>query len=783
MFGAVVLPSTAQGNRGELRGRVAARDGSPLASANVSLDDGRQRAVTDGAGLFVIPEVNPGAHKLTVSFVGYRAFETSITIDAGAEEYLEIVLDERPSGSQVLVQGRRDPYRVQVSSTALKVPERLSETPASVQVITSARMAQAGAERVNDMFDYMTGVVQGGGTRAQAYLLRGIAVDDRFIPYQVDGISGGVWRQHEPTAALVERIEYLKGPSSVLYGITQLGGVLNYVTRKPKATPEASLQVRHNSYASEVSAFGARNGMGVTADVTGPLGSTGALLYRVIANQSTTTSYRDGVDESSLDVMPALTWNLGEATSMTASLNVNMDRGKWDEYLPVPKNDLSLIPALNTRINESADNYWDEGWGVGYTLHHALSEAWNLRTSARHTSRFDGRRLFESSRVLADSRTMARNYRDQANRRDYTYIDVAVDGAVTTGPLEHTLLAGGTFGLEKIHFDRRNLQGDSTLNVDIYAPVHDAGPMLPAKPGFDRYWTNNYSGIYAQDIIGIVSMVKAVLGAQFINANTDHEEQRSGLAFEKHDAGLVAKAGLVVIPFEGLTFYGSFGTSFSPTSAERENAEGTIDFKPERGRQVEGGLKCDLLESRLGATLAYYTIDYLDALNRTAGKNRNGNDIYVQTGRSRFSGLEAEVYASPIEEIYVSAGYSTTSSEVVEDTVATRIGSAVPYVPRRSGNVWITYAPATGPLQGLTVGIGAAHVAERPTDFSGGKTAPFVIPGYTRLDASISWSFARATIGVTVNNLADERYYVSGTALRIVPGAPRNIRTSLLLRL
>lgn len=783
-MGASAYSARAQGQAvGTIVGRTTDRDGTPLSRATVTLDDGEQKTISSADGSFVFMNVPAGRHTLVVTYVAYAPFKATVSVQAGRTEQLNIVLDERPSGSSIIVDAPRIPYRPQASTTALKTSTPLLETPASVQIITAERLAEQRADRASDMFDYMTGVYQAGGQRAQDYIMRGLKVDDRFIPYQIDGISGGVWRQQEPPAAIIERIEYLKGPSSTLYGITQLGGLINYITKKPKASPEASIELRHTTYASDLSPAGAKNSANVTADFTGPVDDEGRFLYRLIANHINTTSYRNNVYSSSLDLMPELTWNASDVTQVTASLNVNIDKGIWDEFLPVPQRDFSKIPDLRVRVNEPNDYYWDYGWGLGYSARHVLNEDWVIRSVGRHTERYDGRKLFDFNGMKSDGVTMARRYRDQWNARFSSYADVTAEGRLSTGDIVHTLLFGATIGNELIHFDRRSLSGDSTLDVNIYDPVHGAKAPWPPKPGFDRHWNNLILTGYAQDQVALIKEVQFVAGVQYTREATHHENTRPEFVFDKQDAGFSPRVGLIVLPAPDLSIYGSFSTSFMPANAEQENEKGNLDFEPQIGQQIEAGVKFALLDNILGGTVAAYSLDMKNVLNQTQNLNPNGNFYYVQSGRSRSRGLEVELSLAPFQGFYATAGYAYTDARIVEDLNPSRVGQRLPYVPFNSFNVWATYRLPVAEVRGMKVGLGLVRLDDRPTEFPTSAGMILFLPTFTRVDGLVSYDFSRATLAVNVSNLFDERYYTSGGVSRIIPGAPRSIRTSLQVRM
>jgi len=78
---------------GEVRGTVVdARDGEPLARVQVQLLGTGHQVVTDSAGRFVFPVVQPGEHVLHVSTVGYRLLKRSFVLATGEIREFEVVL-------------------------------------------------------------------------------------------------------------------------------------------------------------------------------------------------------------------------------------------------------------------------------------------------------------------------------------------------------------------------------------------------------------------------------------------------------------------------------------------------------------------------------------------------------------------------------------------------------------------------------------------------------------------------------------------------------------------
>jgi iron complex outermembrane receptor protein len=569
----------------------------------------------------------------------------------------------------------------------------------------------------------------------------------------------------------------------VVYGVGQPGGLINIVTKKPRAEHSASVELRHSSYMAGVSGFGDDNSFGVSTDFTGPITSGGDLLYRIVLAHINAESYRHEVNDWSLYIHPSLTWNLSDATSATAQLEITTDKGRWDEYLVAPKNNLDLVPPVDTRLGEPTDYYWDGGYATSLQMRHRFSEDAAISASLRRVARADGRRLFQHGRMLNDS-ILSRSYRDQKNERDYNFADVNYQQQLITGPLEHTLVAGVSGGYEFIHFNRLSLATDSTLNINIYEPVYGAKIPVP-KPGFNRTWNNLFAAAYLEDQIAIGELFRISAGVRIDRASIDHsvdyDPKRTGFGFEKTDVGFSPRVGLVALPSEGISVYVSYSTSFAPTDAEKENAQGAIDFEPTRGRQLELGTKADLFDGKLAAGLAIYQITQENVLNEGEGKNPNGNTIYVQVGQARSRGVDLELSVSPLAGVEITGGYGYTDARVTEDPDSSLIGARLTYTPHNQGNAWIAYRIPEGVLKGLGFGFGLVHIGSRPTKLPDADGFAFHLPAYTRYDGALYWERDAVKISLNLNNLTGVRYWASGEAIRLVPGAPASIRTTITI--
>jgi len=160
----------------------------------------------------------------------------------------------------------------QDSSIATKTDTRLIETPRSVSVTDRRTLDDRLAVNISDAHDYTVGVTP-MDDRGPAFA-RGFRID--FYDLRRDGLRTYTWSVREPVG--LERVQYLRGPASVLYGDGSPGGLVNLMLKKP-------LPVRRTEVTASIGELGFGR---FTADQTGPVGGNRRVRYRLIgAGEST----------------------------------------------------------------------------------------------------------------------------------------------------------------------------------------------------------------------------------------------------------------------------------------------------------------------------------------------------------------------------------------------------------------------------------------------------------------------------------------------------------------
>lgn len=360
---------------------------------------------------------------------------------------------------------------------------------------------------IRDAFRNVAGVVAWGASQnvTDSFVSRGFATQnglyrDGYSFYDVaSGLPTGVRE-----TANVERIEFLKGPASILFGRVEPGGIVNLVTKQPLATPYYSLQQQFGSYDLYRTTF----------DATGPLTQDDTLLYRFNAAYQEAGSFREFVRSDHVFVAPKLRWNIGPRTQATLELEY-MHNEDTPDLGNVP---LALAPTGNKPSPLSRERNIGEPWStlrgdrilIGLDWSHQFNDYWTLHHRF-NTERLDAVHVGVSSLgPAAPDGTVRRSFYNADPTRSERYSTILdLTGKFETWGIKHTLLVGGDYLFnDESYFS----QGGRPLDIsNIYLPVHQAKPPLD-HVRFNPHTTTQWFGLYLQDQIELPYNIHVQIG-------------------------------------------------------------------------------------------------------------------------------------------------------------------------------------------------------------------------------------------------------------------------------
>jgi iron complex outermembrane receptor protein len=198
-----------------------------------------------------------------------------------------------------------------ISATRINTP--LNDLPFSITAFTPQFIADTGAESLLDVVSQSAGVKSGISNNTQgnaAFSVRGFVQSP-----QRDGFSSNALTSNYVAAPVIERVEVVKGPASLLYGAIAPGGTVNYITKSALERPSAESHVMLGSY----------NYYGAVFDENQPL-IPGSLLFRIVASYENNEQYYQNVQGHTEVVFPVFKWIISPKATLSLSYQVYHSR-------------------------------------------------------------------------------------------------------------------------------------------------------------------------------------------------------------------------------------------------------------------------------------------------------------------------------------------------------------------------------------------------------------------------------------------------------------------------
>lgn len=203
-----------------------------LVGATVSVKESNVVTSTNDQGIFIIRNLNAGKIVLEISHVGYEKIEVPVEIGDKDATVITVALKlENRVGNEVVI-------------SAAKRPEKVTNAPASIQVIGTKDLDQFAGSNVTELVSKVQGIeYTRGGVDEITFNARGFHSAFNYKVFQmVDGrntmaaASAGLalFNNGSTSKDDIERIEIVLGPQSALYGPNAHNALFNYITKDPR---------------------------------------------------------------------------------------------------------------------------------------------------------------------------------------------------------------------------------------------------------------------------------------------------------------------------------------------------------------------------------------------------------------------------------------------------------------------------------------------------------------------------------------------------------------------
>ena len=688
---------------------------------------------------------------------------------------------------EVVVTAQKQFFRPTEASSATKFDLAIFDTPQSISVVTSDLIDSARPEGLLQVAKYVAGAYSlgdwGGGGILNA---RGFAIDqDNGL--KINGFSTLATRL--PDLATVERIEFVKGPTAVVYGVNNYGGTVNMITKRPPHEFEAMTSLSFGSYDYER----------LELDVGGPVGGD-RVRVRLAGLAQDRGFIRDGEEMERYAVIPTVTWDITDSTSLNVTAFVQDETRRFGRQvsLTLDENGNLSVPWDAPRkafigLPDYNKDKTEHRQYIGH-LRHDFANGSTLEGQVGYTDTQNTARSVYTYNYFGPAAPTTYIYNlNYAKGMESTDAELRFSGEFELFGQRHKFLVNGEHrGIKRDdpRYAYVFLGSTSQLDPDFSAvDINDPG-FQSQLSGFTKEDRDNYA-IGAQVLFNLSDRLSMLVGGRHTRSEISYADIRdftSGITPELAEYEVTAdysisrftpRIGLVYNVLDNVNTYASFSRGFIPQTGSTR-ALSVID--PETGDQWEVGAKAEFLNGSLGVNTALYVIER-DDVQAPDPANVPGEDFVVAGRSQRHSGLELEALGRLTDGLNIVANYTYQETKVTRDLNEDLVGRPVANVPYHLANLFLQYQVLDGPLAGVNASIGYNYHGSywhREDDLR------FKVPDRYSMDAFLVYDgFEKVSFDLALTNITDEQnfYTVSGSRFSsFMLDEPRMVRARIKVR-
>jgi len=624
---------------------------------------------------------------------------------------------------------------------------RNADLPFSVSSYTARRIADEQATTLADVLnrDASTRFTGQTGGVTDSFFIRGFPINEGNVSeVAFDGVYG-VSPNYHLFKEYIERVEVLKGPAALLYGMSPnggVGGVVNVVPKRPLGQDLTRVTADYTSDAQVGGAvdvsrrFGSERQFGVRFNGLHRQGSTPLDNQRSRAEVGALSLDFQGERlRASLDVIEQYQWIDAPTRPFVVASGIQVPaapdgrRNVTQPWAWYKSNDTSVLFHAEYDINDRVTAFADAG-----------------------AAKSDVARLSDQTPTIlnaqGDTSAVVQNWKFQVNRAS---ADTGVRARFSTGALSHEVVLQANVYRDRIA--NASVSG-TTARSNLYAPVASPEQGVASPSVVPKVSDSTLYGVAVADTIGAFDQrIQLTLGVrqQYVQSNNFNVTTGAKSA-SYNDSAVTPLVGLVVKPWRNVSFYANYieGLSKGDVAPSVASNAGQV-FAPYKTKQQEVGVKVDL--GSVAATLAAFRI--------TKPSGQLFGTVYAIDSEQRNQGLELTVSGEPMRGVRALAGVTLLDATLTKtNSVATRGNRpvGVPDVMANAGLEWDVPRATGFTLTGSMNYTGREYVNQTNTQS---------VPSWTTVDLGARYRtrlYGKQTVlRAGVANVFDRKYW-SGVA-------------------
>ncbi|MBB5637688.1 iron complex outermembrane receptor protein [Pedobacter cryoconitis] len=670
-------------------------------------------------------------------------------------------------------------YKLDKSSNSLKVKTPLLQLPQNIQEIDQSIIMDQQAININESITRNVSGAMRNNT-ADFYgpfiFMRGAAINTLRNGVDLSMIYYGPAPED---AAIIDRLEFIKGPAGFVNSIGDPAGSFNVVTKQPAGVSSNNISFTAGSF----------DLYRITADLEGHFDAANKWQYRLNAVGQKAESFQKFAFNDKVLVDPVIKYNINAHSFISAEYLYQKQR--FEQYLltvfspggfaSLPK-DFSIADPNKKPVNSAENNAF-------LTYHNQFSKHWDFTAKATFAQdNLDGNYFFVSSYNKNTPNLLPRRVTYERFRTNVYSFQGFLNGEFKTGSITHKVLGG-------FDFNKKNLlaysgYNDKTANpalynLDVNNPVYGITFDPNERTGSLADIATNKSSIeyyagYVQDELNMLNdKLRLTVAARLTGSKSS---VAIPVVSSVSDVVLTPRIGLSYSIRNDLSAYALWDQTYTPQSGI--SATGGV-FEPLRGKNLEAGLKKDWLGGKWNTTVSVYAITRDNIIVTDPSTN-----LQTQIGQTKSKGIEFDLKGEIVKGLNAVINYAYTDSYISKDTKTAYIGLPSPYRVKHIQNTWLNYKLPFNRIKGFSISGGYQLQAGRAGRYS--QETDLNLAPVFRLDGGIGWSNTRFSVTGIVNNILNRFNYGSawvtpapaavGPATGLyayVPYPPREVRITL----
>ncbi len=745
------------GNR-ILSGTITDKANHPLEGISISIKELSKIVITGEDGAYSFKNLPPANYTIYISGINIQPVLKPVELIGN------VILNFKLEGSAKELSA--------VTITASGLRRKIADLPGAISVIDARTIRESGAQALTEIITRIPGVVaideDGRGLKPN-FGLRGLDPNrNRSALILIDGkIPNGTMYYGDPGGYYmtplqqIEKVEVIRGGSSVLYGGYSVGGVINLVSKKASAVPATLFKLNYGSW----------NALTAEINTSGSNGKSGYMVNGV-------RRQGDGFRERSKFGINDLTVKLDNQIDTITKLSLYLNG--FSENSETPGGLTQFQYDQNIKISQHPfDNFKSDRYTATISLDKQLGHNQQINTSVY--GNYFKRDWFTTRKKTAASTSFDTT---TAFIRDIHAIGIVSDYQSNNpiGGFDNTFIAG-----VRLHTDRLN---DMTMTAGT-------GSQEVGKANNFSVSTSLIKEVYAYNTSNFSPKFSFSLGGRYTSVNYKKKDYTSkntatntiGLDAKSNSDAIVFSTGLVYKFNAANNVFVNVSKGFQPPAIywalDANTVLYTDELKPETSMNYELGLRTQPAKW-ISANVTGYIIDYNNKFVQTMTAN-NQFKVWQNIGTSSHKGVELELDLYPVKHI---SFYGSGAYQVAKQTSGTTKDKYLVYAPKLTFTAGLRYGNRLGAGQ-FTANAWIIYVGKQYTDLTNNETATAngqngPIYAYHPANLSLQYNLKKWGLNFTLNNVFDERYFTKREGVfweGVIPMQTRNFMAGLSFKL